>query len=1357
MRGRAATLLCVVVAQLCFNVSPLLASTLLRLRTGQVQTSDIASAIFPSTQPGGASSASRASRGLAAGEAVPEPFFVTYAASAARAPLADFIASQGSAIHGFIPQNTWLVYAPAAVVTRAVELGLAVSAVPCGPEYKVAPEWSGILASRGVQADAAAGAGGEAEDPAAADGAGQGGDFASIEEGGVKKYVITVQLFAPGGGSRPAVARALADQLATDWLQPLTAAVQQARPPQQKGASSTGTAEAKRMRRHRRRRGLQQATEAAAAAQGADAASDPCAPALRARGRLLLAIVCAGGDVGAALSWLAAQPQAHWLEPTPRLSKRDIWGDLMVQSGARGLGAGVLAQPLDVGAHVFWSRGLDGRGQVLGISDSGVDMDSCYFFDPEIPDVWRRLVPDPKFKGAKVFNSDTHRKLKSYYAYTDFGDADGHGTHVSGIALGACYLPPANASAPLETRSTNSSPPSPQPPSPRPPSPRPPPPPKGKTKTKKAKKPPPPGPKPSTPSASGSGSGGANATTRSAPVDQLLADPAGYLIDDAAGIAPGARLAFFDIMSKKKEYLLPSYEELLLHQLDTGVLVQSDSWGNKQTFWYNGLCQQLDEVTWRHPELLVLTAAGNDGNLQPPPANGTVSAPANAKNTLSVGSTLSLTASSSNGGALTLHVWTGGPEPPAEEPALVAASLPAEDAAALMSGDTAALSSLYGSSVINALAAAAQAAAASGGDTGNSSSGGDAGSDFEGAVAALVDISVGNRKAPSAAVAAASPAPASTAALTAPTDDEETVLITLDNSVASPPPLPPPSPPPPLPSLNELIQLPVSQAFRTLRDLEGVTLEAVAASPLNACARQNDSASASSSSSSTKAAPDAAPLPKLLIAMRGDCMPYVKAAVGAAAGAAALAIVNDAPGPAVAILVNPTGSTLPAAALTQDLGARILAALAAGQRVYARASWQPQGPYDHVPAYSGWGPTSDGRVKPDIVAPGWRVTSAYSDFVSAGVSDGCAVRMSMEGTSMSAPLVAGAALLARQYFETGHYPAGRPDAPEAAPFSPSGVLLKAVLIGGAYDMSRSGGLAFSTLQPLQPAPSAYQGFGRLDLATALPLTSDPPSATVAASSALTSVCAGGGEPSLQLVDLAAFAAEGEEHVYQLQALGGGPVVVTLVWADAPADLLSAVALVNDLDLQVTHTPSAAAAAAAAGSASSGSSSAQPTTYWGNAGWEGASSSSGDGADARNNVERVVVPAAAGAGTLELRVTAAALSSQFITAYRGEPQRYALAVHGCFSGALESRQNPDRRGWPPPSPPASPPRPPRPPSPAPPVPPTPPPSPAPSPPLPKSTTPKKRPPPPKVTTKNAPAASGCGKRLGKACQPPPPRS
>lgn len=42
MRVRVATLLCVVVTQLWLNALPLLASTLLQLRTGQVHTSDIA-------------------------------------------------------------------------------------------------------------------------------------------------------------------------------------------------------------------------------------------------------------------------------------------------------------------------------------------------------------------------------------------------------------------------------------------------------------------------------------------------------------------------------------------------------------------------------------------------------------------------------------------------------------------------------------------------------------------------------------------------------------------------------------------------------------------------------------------------------------------------------------------------------------------------------------------------------------------------------------------------------------------------------------------------------------------------------------------------------------------------------------------------------------------------------------------------------------------------------------------------------------------------------------------------------------------------------------------------------------------
>ena len=96
----------------------------------------------------------------------------------------------------------------------------------------------------------------------------------------------------------------------------------------------------------------------------------------------------------------------------------------------------------------------------------------------------------------------------------------------------------------------------------------------------------------------------------------------------------------------------------------------------------------------------------------------------------------------------------------------------------------------------------------------------------------------------------------------------------------------------------------------------------------------------------------------------------------------------------------------------------------------------------------------------------------------------CAV-VEKPGTSMATPVVAGAALIARQYFREGYYPSG---VPSDNSHVPSGPLLRAILIGGAVPM-----LGFTDWGlPLVPPPSARQGHGRVQLNRAVPLAGSLP-------------------------------------------------------------------------------------------------------------------------------------------------------------------------------------------------------------------------------------------------------------------------
>lgn len=247
----------------------------------------------------------------------------------------------------------------------------------------------------------------------------------------------------------------------------------------------------------------------------------------------------------------------------------------------------------------------------------------------------------------------------------------------------------------------------------------------------------------------------------------------------------------------------------------------------------------------------------------------------------------------------------------------------------------------------------------------------------------------------------------------------------------------------------------------------------------------------------------------------------------------------------------------------------------------------------------GQGPTNDGRRKPEIYAPGCNIRSA-----SAGTT--CSTT-SLSGTSMAAPGIAGSALLARQYFTDGFYPSGAANVSDG--FTPSGVLVKAMLLNSTVDMTGVAGY-----------PSNREGWGRALLHNSMVFSDDSRELIVrdvriGADDALTT-----GEFYEFEVDV--------NSLFQ-------PLKITLVWHDAPGNVNANPAYVNDLNLVVTGPGG---------------------TYLGNV-FSGGFSTTGGSADTKNNVEMVSIGSPA-AGTYTVRVDAAAVNV-------GQ-QGYALVITGDVS-------------------------------------------------------------------------------------------
>jgi subtilisin family serine protease len=254
---------------------------------------------------------------------------------------------------------------------------------------------------------------------------------------------------------------------------------------------------------------------------------------------------------------------------------------------------------------------------------------------------------------------------------------------------------------------------------------------------------------------------------------------------------------------------------------------------------------------------------------------------------------------------------------------------------------------------------------------------------------------------------------------------------------------------------------------------------------------------------------------------------------------------------------------------------------------------------DEVYLLSSKGYADDGRIKPDLVAPGDDVVSTWGidDDGSSGTlppDAGDHSYIMLGGTSMSAPVVSGSAALVMDYLITKE---GKDD--------PSPAVVKSILIASADHLDTT------------PWPGREQGWGKVNASRAIVETRDS---------------------NMEFVDQTTkFYGVGESQSYRYDVQAGTPLRVALVWTDLPSHVFAGKMLINDLDLEV-KSPSG-------------------TVYKGNVFSNGLSTPGGS-ADDVNNVEMVYLDAPE-SGEWEVTVR----SSQLPPVWGGGNQDFAVAVVG----------------------------------------------------------------------------------------------
>ncbi|GMF24601.1 unnamed protein product [Phytophthora lilii] len=228
-----------------------------------------------------------------------------------------------------------------------------------------------------------------------------------------------------------------------------------------------------------------------------------------------------------------------------------------------------------------------------------------------------------------------------------------------------------------------------------------------------------------------------------------------------------------------------------------------------------------------------------------------------------------------------------------------------------------------------------------------------------------------------------------------------------------------------------------------------------------------------------------------------------------------------------------------------------------------------------VASFSSAGPTTDGRLKPDVVAPGMSLISSQSE--APGSTKESSATCSLQGTSQSTPVVTGVAVLLYEWLRDGWWKNGSKNAAYAMSSVPAS-LLKALIIHSGDSLQQrmatlpaSGVVSCSSLTSDATDvafPDVYQGYGKPNLTNIVDFTGLNGNSTGNSSSSSTD-----GLPSLYFLPNSTETSEpavahGGEMVISFTVARDVDLRATLVWTDPPGSTQATSQLQHDLDLVV---------------------------------------------------------------------------------------------------------------------------------------------------------------------------------------------